>query len=152
MIGIIMHQGRPVVVQVEIKDGEIVVIVPDGIDTTNLIHAVNIQRAAGMRKVIAQAAMEHKVIQDFNLRGNLPLCKHQSNGISCSKGFIAMANLIRCSDIDNCPWEKCKSFGKPDGMEGGCHYCKDEDPALFERCNSWHQRTLPALPKKREAE
>lgn len=44
--------------------------------------------------------------------------------------------------------EKCIQFGNLDGMNGSCHYCKENNRELFQAC--WNEKfkdSKPKLPK-----
>ncbi len=37
--------------------------------------------------------------------------------------------------------EFCKSFGNMDGMDGSCHYCREESPEMWQKC--WDYKRSP---------
>jgi hypothetical protein len=49
--------------------------------------------------------------------------------------------------------EECIQFGNMDGMNGSCHYCKEDRPELFQAC--WDENSKnykPKLPKDKIVE
>jgi len=49
-----------------------------------------------------------------------------------------------CSQLSDT--KRCESFGSPDGMDGSCHYCSEDNKDLFERCIEYSDRDIK--PKK----
>jgi len=43
--------------------------------------------------------------------------------------------------------DECSQFGNMDGMNGSCHYCKEDNQELFQAC--WNDKSKDIKPKTR---
>jgi len=43
--------------------------------------------------------------------------------------------------------DECSQFGNIDGMNGSCHYCKEDNQELFQAC--WDDKSKDIKPKMR---